>query len=1292
MRGARFSRAILAVLVIGLLLPGMLWAQGTGKIRGTVVDEATGEPIIGANVVLEGTSRGAATDLDGFFVILAIPPGKYSVKASAVGFSGVTISDVEINTDRTTELEFKLAGSSVQLEEVVLVYEKPTVEKGVTSNVTRYSSEDLQYQADPDVASVLTSTPGFKVDEEGKIHIRGGRETEARFLVDGIDTRDPITGESLPLNLSAINIQEIQILTGGMAAEYGQAQSGFVTITTPEGAPDEYNGTVYWETDFMFDKYSFDEDQVNAAFGGPIPLSTGWLNRPITFYLTFNGNVSNTAYYLGGEYDNQDYVGMGIDIPRRQYNDIGGTLKMAYDLGNGQKLSAYFAERTLDWDVYGRGTAEVGGNYGWPYKYDVQNLPVARDKRTSFRLDYTNQASDKTVLNFSVGRQVINASLTPRGKSPGEFALEDEIEEFRGTGQGLGVDINENGRWDQDADGDGVIHSGTDELSQDDDLNNFLDGYQDANRNYYYDGDNEGYEDLNLNGQWDRGEDWVDLNGNNVYDYAEPWTDVVDPVTGANNVGVYDPWDTYVDLNGNGVWDPAEPQLSEQDTNNNGIWDGERFQDANGDGVFNRWEEFEDLDGNGYWTWIDVNQNGIVDAADTYEPFNDKNGNGRQDDGEGYDDSNLNGRMDARDLVDNTDTSEETAETFWDGDVWNDTGEPFIDLPDPITGQYNGVWDPGEKFWDLPSSESLVNIGTFVIYGEGAVLGVPTLNGQYDPPDGFFDEYELFTYSTGDPSFPVGYTFDLDANGTDWPADIYSYNSLYSTWTNRTIHDTEAPVFNAPNFTYDPGQERFIDFNGDGQWNGSDLFLNPGTWDEDTIWAKRRTEEYSFTFSWQSQVHKYHELKAGTELKYYIMSQQQVLGLDQLYTGDASFGTDEPFVYADENGDPYAIGAVRDFWEYRPWEGAVYVQDKMEFEGLIVQAGLRSDFIVHDPEVVDEQRRRLEAGEPGASDARSSRFAFAPRLGISHPITDRAKLYFNYGHFFKLPPFLTFYKSTTTNVDQGVVGNPNLKFERSVTYELGVHTQVTDNLSFQLAGYYRDLYDQISTIEERDGPIVVTRYINLDYGRARGFELKIDRKFANHFQATFNYDFSFAYGKASGALDEFNNASSNVPTNYDEHPLDWDQTHQINFNTAVMFPKGDHPQLFGFRLPDYWLMSVQWQFGSGRPYTPSEYTTGIDENLILDNSERYPWWERTNVRFEKYFDYAGIKWITGLQVYNLWDKRNVNSIYAETGSATIAVHPFNPDYNPGLDRTDYDANPRNFGSGRQILVKVGMEF
>ncbi|HEB84714.1 MAG TPA: TonB-dependent receptor, partial [Bacteroidetes bacterium] len=721
-----------------------------------------------------------------------------------------------------------------------------------------------------------------------------------------------------------------------------------------------------------------------------------------------------------------------------------------------------------------------------------------------------------------------------------------------------------------------------------------------------------------------------------------------------------------------------EPQLSEQDLNGNGRWDGERFQDANGNHIFDRWEPFTDLNGNGVW--------------DTGEPFEDLNGNGVQDDGEGYDDQNLNGRMDQRDLIDNVD--EDRDEPFWDGDIWNDTGEPFIDLPDPITGERNGVWDEGEPFWDLPSSGAQFIIldpitGSVIIISGRGGASIPTLNGQYDPPNGFFDEYELFTYWSGDPSDPVGYTLDRNKHGEDWIttfgglSEIYHYLPGVSTWQNRTIHDTADPVFNPPNFAYDEGQEEFLDYNDNGVWNGRDLFLNPGRWDNSALWSKRRTEEYTFKFSWQSQVQRFHEMKAGTEIKYRIMSQQQIEGPDQEYIGEASVGADQP--WPDR-------GAVRDFWTYRPWEGAVYVQDKMEFEGLIVQAGLRGDFIIHDPEVVNEQRRRYEAGEPGAVLAKRGRYQIAPRLGISHPITERSKLYFNYGHFYQTPSFFYFYKSTTTNQNQGTVGNPNLKFEHTVTYELGVHNQLTDDLSVQIAGYYRDIYNLISTVEERIGPLVYNRYINLDYGRARGFEMKVDKKFSHHYQFTFNYDFSYAYGKASGANDQFENRFSNVPVNYDEHPLDWDETHRISANMAVMYGRKDHPVLFGMRLPDNWLLSLQWQFGSGRPYTPSRYSTGLDPNLILENSARMPWTETTNAKFEKYWQLGRTRLVSGVEVRNLWDKKNWNGVYGATGTPNVAVHPLDPSFDPTLDRAQYDANPRNYGPGRQILIRVGVEF
>ncbi len=1277
MRGVNVRTVILTVVALCMLLPGLALAQ-TGKIVGVVKDAETGQPIIGANVVVEGSSRGAATGLDGDFVILAMQPGTYNVHATSVGYGGVVMSDVVISIDLTTTLEFQLQPSAVELTTVTLVYKKPTVELGVSSKVERISSDQLAMMPSDDVASALSSTPGFKIDEEGKIHIRGGRETESRFLVGGIDTRDPITGETLPLNLSSINIGEIQILTGGMSAEYGQAMSGFVTISAPEGQTKSYNGTVLWETDQLSDKYSFNEDKINGAFGGPLPFSKSMFGNPITFYATVNTKFSDTSTPLDVDYDNQDWVGMGANLPRRQYNDVSGSVNFALDMGKGKKITAYFTERTLEWDIYGRSASGVSGNYGWQYKYNLDNIPIARERHSSFDVKFTNQASDKTVLTMSFGRRVINGSVQPRGKNPGEFTLETEIE-GENFNRIVGVnDLNGNGVWDQDADGDGVIHSGIDELGNDQDSNNFLDSYFDADRSGDYEGGNEGYEDLNLNGRWDRGEDWIDLNGNGVYDYAEPWTDRVDPETGANNAGLWDPWDPYVDINNNGRWDPSEPQTPEQDANGNGRWDGERFQDADGDGTFDRWETFVDKNNNGRW--------------DSDEVFEDLNNNGVQDDGEGYDDQNMNGDFDGRELVDNH-SSEDLNEPYLDGDFFNDTGEPFIDERDSRTGQYNGVWDMGEIFWDLPTSG--FGAGGIIITGDGSIVnaGFPTLNGVYDGPNGFFDEFELFTFKTNDPSQPVGYTWDLDEHGSDWVYTQYlMYTNDKSTWVNRTLHDVNPanPAdktwwgFNAPNFMYDEGMESYVDLNGNNEWNRYDHFLNPGTYDQSAVWTLRHTEEYTFKASWQSQIHKFHEFKAGTEVKYTEMSRKHIESPDQLYTGAGNVGENEPW---------QDRGSNRDFWNYKPISGAVYFKDKMEFEGLIVDAGVRGEFVVHDKNVIDIQNERFRNNEPGATKVDRTRFQLAPRLGISHPITSQSKLYFNYGHIYQLPSYDRFYQSTTTNVNEGIIGNPNLKYERTVTYEIGVHTQISDNLSIQVAGYYRDLYDMISTLRTVDQGITIYQFVNLDYGRTRGLELKLDRSFADHYQFTFNYDFSYAYGKASGVADDFNNRGSNAPTNYDEHPLDWDETHIIGCNAAISYQKDDYPVLFGIRLPDYWLLSMQWSFGSGQPYTPSQWSTGINANIILDNSARKPWTETTSLRFEKYFDMGDIRWIAGFQVFNLFDKSNINSIYAETGTADVAIHPLDiSDYIPGDNRAEYDANPRNYGSGRQMFLKVGMEF
>ncbi|MBU1708181.1 TonB-dependent receptor [bacterium] len=1219
-------RRVAAVVVFSgvLLVPLMGFAANVGKIAGRIIEKGSGEGVIGANVIIVETQQGASADIDGNYVILNVSPGTYEVKITAMGYQEETHTGVVVQSDITTNLNAKLGTEAIGMEEVIVVYEKPSVQLDVVSKSTRIGAEELSMRPISSVEDVLKTLPGFKVDPEGALHVRGGRGHEALVKIDGLDVRDPLvnSGKNL-LNLSAMNIEEIEVLTGGVSAEYGQFQSALINVTTPEGDVKEYSGSIEWKTDRVIDKTSFHADEYTYSMSGPVPFSEHIFGKKVTFFTTGTANLENTYTPYSIQREPNDYLGFGFDLPERQSNSYNTFWKFTYQIDPMKKLNFSWSRDFFLWDVYPDGEAAIDGNYGWQYKYNVENRPWVKNIRQSMNLKFSHQINQKTVYEVSLGNFATKTLISPRNKTPGEFTLQDDIEDHSQIFFG-------------DADGN---------------QNGFADGYWDANLNGVYDGDGEGYEDVNRNGRWDRGEDWVDLNNNGIYDAAEPWIDRPNS-SGVNNPGVYDPWDPFIDLNGNGHWDNAEPQLPEQDWNHNGTWDGERFQDANNNGVYDGW-------------------------------------------GEGYDDMNLNGSIDKQMLF--TD-NEDSAEPFNDGDFFYDTGEPFIDTPDS-NGYYNGEWDEGEIYFDLPSSFQAPFYPRYQ----------PTRNGRYDGPNYYFDEYELFCQPASqaygmDPTMPVIYSGGLpqlllDASQDPWWLNLprldngdQGYLAMipdWSTWTNRTLNDENEPIFDIPNNAWDAGEEWFGDYNSNGMRDANeDEFLNPDQWDANSFWQDRSSNEYSLKFDVTSQVNKYHEVKSGAELKYRQLEMQSIEAPDLPYNNP-----DVPL----PAGSPWPDrGDVRDFYDRKPWEGAFYFQDKMEFEGMIVRAGVRLDFVIQDPNLTEETQRLLDVSQPGALLAERGRYRIAPRLGISHPVSERAKLYFNYGHFFQTPSFEYFYRSATANISPNTtIGNPNLDYEKTVQYELGVNTQVGELLVFDVAGYYRDIYNQIGTVEERIGPVTLNRYFNLGYARARGFEFSFERKYSNNWYLKFNYDYSYAYGKESASAEGLQQRLSNVPENRDEHPLDWDETHTVSAFLTVDVRETDHPKPFGISIPNDWLMTVEFDYGSGLPYTPTNYLAGMSTNRIASNSYRLPWTETTNLKFDKHFRWSGLVFTIGTEIYNLWDKRNWRAVYTDTGNPYDSTNPANPDnsledpYNTG---TDYDHNPRNLYPPRQVYLHFKVAF
>ena len=250
-------------------------AGTTGKISGKIIDTSNGEPLIGANVIIMGTSLGAATDFDGNFFIINIPPGKYEVKASIIGYNSVLVQNVKVSVDQTTKLNFELQEEAVEMGEVIVVATRPIVQKDLTSTQANISGEDIAMLPLETVQSVVNLQAGV-IDG----HFRGGRIAEVTYLVDGVSTNDAFTG--LPSMEADVNsIQEVQVLTGTFNAEYGDALSGIVNqITKLPG--DKYDfllsgffGDYVSSSTDLFDNISnFSPTGVynlRGTFSGPIP-------------------------------------------------------------------------------------------------------------------------------------------------------------------------------------------------------------------------------------------------------------------------------------------------------------------------------------------------------------------------------------------------------------------------------------------------------------------------------------------------------------------------------------------------------------------------------------------------------------------------------------------------------------------------------------------------------------------------------------------------------------------------------------------------------------------------------------------------------------------------------------------------------------------------------------------------------------------------------------------------------------------------------------------------------------
>ncbi len=224
------GNVLLYSLIYLILFTAVLSAGTTGKLAGSVTDKKTGEPLPGVNVVLEGTILGASTDMDGFYYIINIPPGTYSVSFEYLGYKTRIVKNVKISADKTTRLDAELEETVLQGENVVVVAQRPVIEVNVTSSVSTLGKDEIEVMPVFNLSEIVDLQAGV-VDG----HFRGGRLGEVQYQVNGVSVNN-LYDNNISLELDRSLIQEVQVISGTFDAEYGQAMSGVVNAILKSGS------------------------------------------------------------------------------------------------------------------------------------------------------------------------------------------------------------------------------------------------------------------------------------------------------------------------------------------------------------------------------------------------------------------------------------------------------------------------------------------------------------------------------------------------------------------------------------------------------------------------------------------------------------------------------------------------------------------------------------------------------------------------------------------------------------------------------------------------------------------------------------------------------------------------------------------------------------------------------------------------------------------------------------------------------------------------------------------------
>jgi len=388
----------------------------------------------------------------------------------------------------------------------------------------------------------------------------------------------------------------------------------------------------------------------------------------------------------------------------------------------------------------------------------------------------------------------------------------------------------------------------------------------------------------------------------------------------------------------------------------------------------------------------------------------------------------------------------------------------------------------------------------------------------------------------------------------------------------------------------------------------------------------RDSESFGGKFDITSQINTRHEVKAGVQYRNDILNERN---FSVLFDGNTY---KIPTITA-ENESP-----SHNYYTDSTTFYSAYLQDKLEYDSFIMNAGLRYDAFEPNTTHIND----LIAPEGGESKS-MNKTMWSPRIGVAFPITDEGILHFSYGHFYQMPTLRKlFLKSIFGAGLSPSIGYGDLKPEKTVMYEFGLQQQLSQYLAINSSIFYKDIRNLLAlqSIHYNSpiyGPSNYAIYLNKDYAMVKGITISLTKRWdpKSRLSAFLDYSYQTTEGNSTSSGSFFFNALTGEEEEKKIVSLSWDQSHVFNSTISITEPG-----------PKGWGLSFIGKLSTGWPYTPNIPNANY---VPYPNSSRKPVQKSLDMRFYKMISVAKLEFELFLKVYNVFDTRNEKYVYTDTG-------------------------------------------